>query len=50
MEILLEPGINDFRFKHPFNCIISGSSGSGKTNLLTEILLAGLDVITVKIA
>ena len=30
--------IYDVTFKCPFNCIISGSSGSGKTNKLLEFL------------
>ncbi len=47
MEILIDHN-TDFRFQHPFNCIISGSSGSGKTTLLTEILLGGLETVTVK--
>jgi len=27
MEIILDPHSSDFRFQHPFNCVISGSSG-----------------------
>ena len=30
--------IYDVSFKCPFNCIISGSSGSGKTNKILEFL------------
>ena len=33
-----ENKIHDVSFKCPFNCIISGSSGSGKTNKLLEFL------------
>ena len=33
-----ENKIYDVTFKCPFNCIISGSSGSGKTNKLLEFL------------
>ena len=33
-----ENKIYDVSFKCPFNCIISGSSGSGKTNKILEFL------------
>lgn len=38
----------DFRLQHPFNCVMSGPSSSGKTTLLTRILLGGSKVTTVK--
>jgi hypothetical protein len=47
MEINYNNQIVDLRLQHPFNCIISGSSGSGKTHLLTQILMKGDKVVNV---
>ena len=38
MLIMIDNKIYDVTFKSPFNCIISGSSGSGKTNKILEFL------------
>ena len=41
------PGEPEFRIKHPSNILISAPSNSGKTYLLTKILLSGEAAVTV---
>ncbi len=39
----------DFRMQHPFSCVISGPSNSGKTYFVKRLLENGLNMISKKI-
>ena len=38
--------IQDFKFKHPFTCMLAGPSQSGKSTLLAKILEDNQNMIT----